>query len=276
MCSAVVDPYTKSTKRPFSDTIVQVIPDVGGLVARANTAVAGEDRKSGAMLTTGQVRLIMQMPDVDTKPLSKHPQMVYWAAPRAPSWPSELAPTTGSCCQVASGKPGDIPQVLKNNPDRTTSSSNLVARNLEPTLDEPPPAKEQVVGWPPVRSYRRTAIAARSSRPCQNEGDVQSAIFVKVNMDGIPIGRKVDLNAYSSYEGLLSALEGMFHSPHIGESVRFLHARDFVLTYEDKEGDWMLVGDVPWSMFVNTVKRLRIMRGSDSSCLGSSTSKNLA
>ena len=21
---------------------------------------------------------------------------------------------------------------------------------------------------------------------------------------------------------------------------------DFVLTYEDKEGDWMLVGDVPW------------------------------
>lgn len=78
--------------------------------------------------------------------------------------------------------------------------------------------REQVVGWPPVRSYRRTAIAARSSRPCQNEGDVQSAIFVKVNMDGIPIGRKVDLNAYSSYEGLLSALEGMFHSPHIGKS----------------------------------------------------------
>lgn len=21
---------------------------------------------------------------------------------------------------------------------------------------------------------------------------------------------------------------------------------DFILTYEDKEGDWMLVGDVPW------------------------------
>ena len=21
---------------------------------------------------------------------------------------------------------------------------------------------------------------------------------------------------------------------------------EFVLTYEDKEGDWMLVGDVPW------------------------------
>ncbi|GKV01726.1 hypothetical protein SLEP1_g14267 [Rubroshorea leprosula] len=35
---------------------------------------------------------------------------------------------------------------------------------------------------------------------------------------------------------------------------------EFVLTYEDKEGDWMLVGDVPWGMFLSSVKRLRIMR----------------
>lgn len=25
---------------------------------------------------------------------------------------------------------------------------------------------------------------------------------------------------------------------------------DFVLTYEDKDGDWMLVGDVPWRYVV--------------------------
>lgn len=25
-----------------------------------------------------------------------------------------------------------------------------------------------------------------------------------------------------------------------------LHGSEFVLTYEDKDGDWMLVGDVPW------------------------------
>lgn len=34
--------------------------------------------------------------------------------------------------------------------------------------------------------------------------------FVKVNMDGIPIGRKVDLNAHSCYESLAQALEDMF------------------------------------------------------------------
>lgn len=25
-----------------------------------------------------------------------------------------------------------------------------------------------------------------------------------------------------------------------------LHGCEYVLTYEDKDGDWMLVGDVPW------------------------------
>ena len=34
--------------------------------------------------------------------------------------------------------------------------------------------------------------------------------FVKVNMDGLPIGRKVDLNAHDCYETLAQALEIMF------------------------------------------------------------------
>jgi auxin-responsive protein IAA len=34
--------------------------------------------------------------------------------------------------------------------------------------------------------------------------------FVKVNMDGIPIGRKVNLNAHSCYETLAQMLEDMF------------------------------------------------------------------
>ena len=25
-----------------------------------------------------------------------------------------------------------------------------------------------------------------------------------------------------------------------------LHGSEYVFTYEDKDGDWMLVGDVPW------------------------------
>lgn len=31
-----------------------------------------------------------------------------------------------------------------------------------------------------------------------------------------------------------------------GNSEDLLHGSEYVLTYEDKDGDWMLVGDVPW------------------------------
>ncbi|CAH8267171.1 unnamed protein product [Arabidopsis lyrata] len=44
----------------------------------------------------------------------------------------------------------------------------------------------------------------------------------------------------------------------------------FVPTYEDKDRDWMLVGDVPWDMFSSLCKRLRIMKGSDAPTLDSS------
>lgn len=37
--------------------------------------------------------------------------------------------------------------------------------------------------------------------------------FVKVNMDGLPIGRKVDLNSHKSYQTLAKTLEEMFISP---------------------------------------------------------------
>lgn len=123
------------------------------------------------------------------------------------------------------------------------------------TEDAPPP-KDQIVGWPPVRLYRKQTL----SKPAE--------MFVKVNMDGMTVGRKVDLNAYKSYEGLLQALEEMFRPSYSGRESdvkRFLLSSepDFVLVYEDKEGDWMLVGDVPWSMFISTVRRLRITRGSE-------------
>ncbi|KAF9607642.1 hypothetical protein IFM89_037875 [Coptis chinensis] len=42
-----------------------------------------------------------------------------------------------------------------------------------------------------------------------------------------------------------------------------LHGYECVLTYEDKDGDWMLVGDVPWDMFTDSCRRLRIMKGSE-------------
>ncbi|KAJ0755457.1 putative transcription factor interactor and regulator AUX-IAA family [Helianthus annuus] len=43
---------------------------------------------------------------------------------------------------------------------------------------------------------------------------------------------------------------------------------EYIAIYEDKDGDWMLVGDVPWLMFTETCKRLRIKRRSCSNGVG--------
>ncbi|PRQ25707.1 putative transcription factor interactor and regulator AUX-IAA family [Rosa chinensis] len=173
----------------------------------------------------------------------------------------------------------------------------------------------QVVGWPPIRAYRMNSLVhqAKSSATevfnsekgeCQitsgkgniggqennanakEGGRLTSSLFVKVNMDGSAIGRKVNLTAHSSYEALAQTLEDMFQGPSanaklirsggqehdimVGETTpsKLLDGSfDFALTYEDKEGDWMLVGDVPWGMFLCSVKRLRIMRTSEANGL---------
>ncbi|KAI7997955.1 Auxin-responsive protein IAA11 [Camellia lanceoleosa] len=49
---------------------------------------------------------------------------------------------------------------------------------------------------------------------------LKTSLFVKLNMDGIPIGRKVDLNAHNYYETLAKTLEDMFCRPTTTISVR--------------------------------------------------------
>jgi len=111
----------------------------------------------------------------------------------------------------------------------------------------------------------------------KEEYGTNPAAFVKVSMDGAPYLRKVDLKMYRSYQELYMALEKMFSSFTIGNSqgmngrdfmnesklMDLLNGSEYVPTYEDKDGDWMLVGDVPWEMFVESCKRLRIMKGSE-------------
>ncbi|KAL2325178.1 hypothetical protein Fmac_024236 [Flemingia macrophylla] len=122
-----------------------------------------------------------------------------------------------------------------------------------------PPPKAKIVGWPPIRSYRKNSLQ-------ENEG---AGTYVKVSMDGAPYLRKIDLRVYGAYTQLLKALENMFKLT-IGEysEKEGYKGSEYAPTYEDKDGDWMLVGDVPWDMFVTSCKRLRIMKGSEARGLG--------
>ncbi|KAK7358345.1 hypothetical protein VNO77_00272 [Canavalia gladiata] len=142
-----------------------------------------------------------------------------------------------------------------------------------------PAAKAQVVGWPPIRSFRKNSMA---TQPQKNAADAEAksgCLYVKVSMEGAPYLRKVDLNSFSTYGELSLALEKMFSCftisqcgsygissrENLSESrlMDLLHGSEYVLTYEDKDGDWMLVGDVPWEMFTESCKRLRIMKSSE-------------
>ncbi|XP_021742256.1 auxin-responsive protein IAA4-like isoform X1 [Chenopodium quinoa] len=107
--------------------------------------------------------------------------------------------------------------------------------------------KVQAVGWPPIRSYRKNCLQATKSH------EESTRMYVKVSMDGAPYLRKVDLKQYNDYKELLKALEELF---------KFKAGKDEP-TYEDKDGDWMLVGDVPWEMFIGSCKRLRLIKGSE-------------
>ncbi|EPS58914.1 hypothetical protein M569_15899, partial [Genlisea aurea] len=126
--------------------------------------------------------------------------------------------------------------------------------------------RQQVVGWPPVRSFRKNALLQQGKK---GESENGSGIFVKVSMDGAPYLRKIDLKFYNNYVDLLKALENMFKCKIGVYSEREgYNASEYAPTYEDKDGDWMLVGDVPWEMFVNSCKRMRIMKASEAKGLG--------
>ncbi|CAN1289792.1 Auxin-responsive protein IAA9 [Linum perenne] len=154
-----------------------------------------------------------------------------------------------------------------------------VSKDTRVNNSSAPAAKAQVVGWPPIRSFRKNSLSTSKNTEEVDGKAGATALYVKVSMDGAPYLRKVDLRNYSAYKELSSALEKMFSCFTIGQygthgaSGRemltesklkdLLHGSEYVLTYEDKDGDWMLVGDVPWEMFIETCKRLRIMKGSD-------------
>ncbi|CAL0309795.1 unnamed protein product [Lupinus luteus] len=207
----------------------------------------------------------------------------------------------------------DFPSPSASSSSSSSSSSSLNIKSNVTSGNKRPAdsvvstnGSRQVVGWPPLRTYRMNSLNNNSKLPdaeviksmvdksksniavesscdksiiAKEKENLRSSLFVKVNKDGTPIGRKVDLSAHSSYETLARTLEDMFNEPTTvttgkgsngeghgitagtdGQSKLLDGSSNFVLTYEDGEGDWMLVGDVPWWMFLSSVRRLRIMK----------------
>ncbi|KAG6409483.1 hypothetical protein SASPL_127523 [Salvia splendens] len=106
-------------------------------------------------------------------------------------------------------------------------------------------------GWPPTYSpphHRRSHLIV-------TEQVERKSMHVKVKMEGIAIGRKVDIRDFESYHDLTNTLMDMFAKYSKIES-----REEYTLLYLDKKGDWMLVGDLAWEEFVESVRRVEILK----------------
>ncbi|KAK1436072.1 hypothetical protein QVD17_01847 [Tagetes erecta] len=150
-----------------------------------------------------------------------------------------------------------------------------------------------VVGWPPVRTSRKNIMTSSNSGKAgslpvkvptngsvdkKTGSDQDNSLYVKIKMDGVAIGRKVDLKAYDTYQKLSLAVDQLFRGllAAQGDSSSTISNNktdmttglldgngEYTLVYEDNEGDRILVGDVPWDMFISSAKRLRVLKTSE-------------
>ncbi|KAG6474821.1 auxin-responsive protein IAA4-like [Zingiber officinale] len=115
--------------------------------------------------------------------------------------------------------------------------------------------KDPLSDWPPIKPLLRSTLEGKAHQ------SNSETFFVKVYMEGVPIGRKLDLFAHDGYDDLIKSLRRMFRTTITCSHVSQVPLeKSHVLTYEDEEGDWMMVGDVPWELFLSTVKKLKITR----------------
>ncbi|GAA0176061.1 hypothetical protein LIER_29121 [Lithospermum erythrorhizon] len=110
---------------------------------------------------------------------------------------------------------------------------------------------------------------------CEDERDegIQSKRnwkYVKVNMKGVIVGRKLCLLNNVGYSSLGLQLEDMFGKFSMSGLGLFHESSEFSLYYKDLNGRWRLVGDTPWNEFEDCVDRLWITQ-KDQSHLSSSS-----
>lgn len=107
------------------------------------------------------------------------------------------------------------------------------------------PSDVPAVGYDADKSYLRYPYE-------QHSGQIRSC--TKVHMQGIAVGRAVDLTQFDCYEDLLKKFEEMFE---IAGELNW-SAKKWQVIYTDDEDDMMMVGDDPWHEFCTMVKKIYI------------------
>lgn len=122
----------------------------------------------------------------------------------------------------------------------TGGSTEEYGRSLDSDFSKVSPEKKQM-------------LPLASSGDTQSKQGSSTRSRTKVQMQGVAVGRAVDLTTLESYDQLIDELEELFDIK--GE----LRPRDkWEIVFTDDEGDMMLVGDDPWPEFCSMAKKLYI------------------
>lgn len=120
----------------------------------------------------------------------------------------------------------------------------------KPTPDSNSDPKSEVSK---LSEEKKQEPAQASSKEVQSKENSSARSRTKVQMQGVPVGRAVDLTVLNGYSELIDDLEKLFD---IEGELKSRNQLEIVFT--DDEGDMMLVGDDPWPEFCNVVKRIFI------------------
>ncbi|KAK9750423.1 hypothetical protein RND81_02G195900 [Saponaria officinalis] len=113
-----------------------------------------------------------------------------------------------------------------------------------------------ILEWPYTHPINLNGSNLGCSRTNNREGgDDSEAVqsnrkeqlsYVKVNMDGVVVGRKICPGDHSGYSSLAAQLEEMFGRLLVSGLRLFTEVSEFILFYKNRQGHWRPVGDVPW------------------------------
>jgi hypothetical protein len=176
------------------------------------------------------------------------------------------APSTFLYGFPQSQEPSNASPKLFQDPSAERNSS-VFSTNHSFKADTPPPPSYRLFGFdltstapvPPEKQTIDTSGAAKLQEPItpssfsEQKKQQTPRTRTKVQMQGIAVGRAVDLTLLKSYDELINELEKMF------EIQGQLLSRDkWIVVFTDDEGDMMLAGDDPWNEFCKMAKKIFI------------------
>ncbi|XP_045804502.1 auxin-responsive protein IAA29 [Trifolium pratense] len=152
--------------------------------------------------------------------------------------------------------------VWSGQPNEEDDRNKKMNTNIHTSNNE---GENHLVGWPPIKSWRKKELHDQQHhghiridhrmQGNENQDRRLRPLYVKVNMEGVAIGRQVNLRLYNSYHTLKDSLINMFVKYQNFEE----DGVNYTLIFQNKQGDWLLTEHIPWQSFIGTVRRLAIL-----------------